>query len=335
VPNVCQSASVSQSVPVKLSLPLRLAEGSVFALITKCLRKAAELENSKASNYQRQKYMLWLERSLLERTELAPKSNLKEYTLFHKFLNGEKRLPNAILWSFTIAGKTAAVSILYEEVMSQLTKAAEEVNELKTLRVSNHRELFILQIKYEVFLNSIYSLFESLSYILWNIYHTNGIPRLFNKQKTRFLNQTNINPEYSKLLESTDWYEEVHSIRSQSTHYLSGFAILFGEDEIGYSNTPIGEEGTSKKISIPNIDTHIRSVKKEFTDFIAQFGKIFVKVINQDSKIVYPCLSAKNEVIGYSSISLREYTEGEEWKCEVYGGCPNRNECKLKNRIQP
>jgi hypothetical protein len=267
----------------------------------------------------------------LEITKLAPKSNLKEYTLFYKFLNGEKRLPNPIFWSFTIAGKTTAISILYEEVMSQLTKAAQEVKKLKELKIGDYKELLILQIKYEVFLNSIYSLFESLSFVLYNIYRTNNVPQRFNDQKARFLELRNINSEYSKLLETTDWYEEVHSIRSQSTHFLSGFVVLFGEIELGYSNIPIGKrKGTPEKLSIASIEEHIKGVKEKFTDFIAQFGKIFVKVIDQDSKVTYVCLSPKNDVIGHLSISLQEYSKGEEWKCEVPIGCPNRGLCKFK-----
>ncbi len=164
--------------------------------------------------------------------------DLPKIKLFLLFLKGDKRIPDGFRWSMSIESKIKAVEILFKEVKAQTASCIKEFEDAKKKRYSEGNERLLLALKYEVFLNSIYSLCENLSRVVSFLYLKENLPQDFNRQKKRFGENPEIDPTYSEILDNfTKWYPEVRALRDESTHFLSGFITVSGS-EYGYFNTP-------------------------------------------------------------------------------------------------
>jgi hypothetical protein len=120
--------------------------------------------------------------------------------------------------------KINAVHFLSEDVKSQYHKAIKEKEELERDGKSSGIESTLLLIKFETMLNSIYSLSDNLAFIGYVLHPK--IKRSFNEQRNNIEKYRNLYPEYSEYLDlfaCTDWYDTLHTMRSESTHYLPGF----------------------------------------------------------------------------------------------------------------
>jgi hypothetical protein len=165
---------------------------------------------------------------------------LPKIKLFLLFMKGDQRISDAFDWSLAVSAKINAMKVLFEEVLEQLPQCFDELEKIKKRGYGNDVECLKLAIKYEIFLNSIYSLCENISRIVAYLYPDKNLPQSFLKQKNRFLKQE-IDSIYAKILVNTDWYDEVRSIRSEATHYLSGFITISSSTELGYFNKPKSE----------------------------------------------------------------------------------------------
>jgi hypothetical protein len=74
------------------------------------------------------------------------------------------------------------MDIMYQEVLQQIPKSIEEMVKIKEVGIGTGLESLILSMKYEVFLNSIYSLCENLS-IVAHYLHNRRLPLHFHDQK--------------------------------------------------------------------------------------------------------------------------------------------------------
>jgi hypothetical protein len=252
-------------------------------------------------------------------------------------MKGDSRIPDAFYWSNSIDGKAKAMSILKEEVLAQIPRCNAELEALEKKRYCTGLEFIKMAIKYEVFLNSIYSLCENLSQFVRHLYHSSNLPTGFYKQKTRFLRDLTIDSDYSKILSKLQWYDEVHAMRTEATHFLSGMVVFPGPEEFGYFNIPKSErQGTPKTISINNIEEHVKHLFNEVLDFLSSFGDHFIDIINQDSKVAMICfylpLSGR---LCVKNISLREYLEKQPGICQTTDvDCPLKSSCVARKRTE-
>lgn len=258
---------------------------------------------------------------------------LEDFNLFCQFLVGERRLPDAPRWSFSIIGRAAGVLILYREALEQIPKCSSEWKEMIRKKYGSRTEALVLSLKYETFLNSIYSLCENLSFVVYNLYRSENLPRSFDDQRSRFLEDDSVDAAYSEILKETDWYNEVRAIRTEATHYLSGLIVLSGETTLGYFNVPKSlRKRPAVPITINDVEAHIKEVYHNFSRFLSLFGSHFVKIIDQDATSVLVCVSASDQVVGMRSIMLKEALRHEEWKCTGRDNCPERPLCKTRKR---
>ena len=263
------------------------------------------------------------------------KPNLQKLELLLKFLKGDPRVPDAFRWSLSIGSKISAMKILHEEVLAQLPKCFDELREIKQKGFGSGIECLILAIKYEVFLNSIYALCENLSRVVRYLYSSKNLPEGFRKQKSKFLKDLSLDPDYSKILMGTSWYDEVRAMRTEATHYLSGFITISSPTELGYFNVPKSERrGTPKDISINDIEKQIRSIYIDVLTFLSSFGNHFVAVINQDTRVALPCLAVSG-LLGARIISLREYLNNESGICQTINfDCPKKDSCEARKKAK-
>jgi hypothetical protein len=248
-------------------------------------------------------------------------SNFYKLRLFLKFLKGDDRVPDAFDWSLSIQNKISVMQILYKEVIDQLPKCFDELKEIKQKGFGSGIESTKLAVKYEVFLNSIYALCENLSRLS------------FREQKARFLEDLNVDSVYSEMLKTTSWYDEVRAIRTEATHYLSGFITISSPTELGYCNVPKSKrKRTPKAISINDIEKHIEGIYNNVLEFLSFFGNHFITVINQDVSVVLPCLVVSG-LIGAKKISLKEYLNDESGVCYTPKlDCPAKDSCKARKK---
>jgi hypothetical protein len=263
---------------------------------------------------------------------LNPKEALKNYNLLLSFLKGDSRVPDGMRWYFSIQSKLAAIEILRTDVLRQIPKCLAEEKGIREKGYGDGIEARILAIKYEVFLNSIYALCENLGYVAWCLLDKR-VPRHFNDQKKLAKVDKLLDPSYGKLLSASSWYDEIHLMRSESTHYLSGFITYTNETQVGYYNLPKSEKGTPvSKIQIENIEEHVNHLFADLLIFLVAFGNYFITIIKSEFRVSQVCLYY-NGLIGAKMISLREFLNDEPGECQTPAfDCPQKNSCKARKK---
>jgi len=257
---------------------------------------------------------------------------LPKIDLLLLFMKGDPRIPDAFSWSQSIRTKMNTVGILFDEVLEQIPKGIKELEEVNRSGYIEGMELLKLAIKYENYLNSIYSLCENIGKIVRFLYRERNLPDSFFDQKSRFLKERDLNLDYAEILEKTNWCDEVHSIRGEAIHFLSGFVTISDATKLGYFNKPKStRKGTPDRISIGDIEKHLRGIHEGVCTFLFAFGNTFIKIINQDSRVAIPCIY-RCGLIGTYHISLREYLNNAPGICGTPKfDCPLKDSCKRRS----
>lgn len=256
--------------------------------------------------------------------------NLSNFQIFALFLQTmESQFPDAMRWSMAIRDKIFKMHVAYEDVIRQIPIWNADHKEIERRGYGDTKEGVILALRYETFLNAVYSLCESLARITLGFY-----PQLshgFRKQREELLSKKkSLYPIYASIIESTTWYEEVHSIRSEATHFLSGFTTISKNGEPGYFNKPKGSrKGAPLEISVDSVEKHITSIYQSVDNFLQQFGDLFIQKLDPDKRIGNICMKDGTKYIGARSFSLREFLNKQPGICITpKSQCPLRYHCQ-------
>lgn len=255
----------------------------------------------------------------------------------------QKEIHRKYYWPMSIRDKINSIFVLSKEVKSQYEKAQEEKEEIKQKGHGNSSESTLLLIRFETMLNAIYSLCDNLAFIGYKLHP--GIKRSFNEQWKKIRKSKDYHPEYSeylKIIGSADWYEILHDMRSESTHYLNGFVfhpptglgILYQNME-HLDNT----EESDKKIEIENILEYTNSLLEKVNGFLEEYGKYHLEhFIDEKNEIFHPCLipTTRNKgfLAGGRKITLSEYLKKRPGKCINNFECPNRGYCPAYQNLE-
>jgi hypothetical protein len=246
-------------------------------------------------------------------------------------MKGDNRISDAFRWSFSIDAKITSIGILYEEVLAQIPKCLEDIRQTEEIGFGDTIEMQILSTKFEGLLNSIYALCENLSNVVHQLYR-NRVPVRFDDQKKRFLEKRNIDAEYSAILEKIDWYDKVHSFRSEATHFLSGLIVISSPTHLGYFNVT-KSKGASMEIRIDNIEKFTKELYHDVRAFLSNYGDHLVKIIEQDSVISQICCIVPKVGIGCRKISLKDAVNGQAGICATPDfNCPKKNNCQARQK---
>jgi hypothetical protein len=231
--------------------------------------------------------------------------------------------------------KFNAVAILCNEVLDQIPKWKDELEQIKKIGYGYTLQETILLVKYETFLNSIYSFCENISYMVHELYPKANLPRNFYDQKTKHLEKIrNFDSYYAKLLESTNWYDEVHSMRSECVHYLSGFIFISDIEEPGYlNNKPYNKrKGHIEEIEIKNIGIHVREIYSKVCHFVMEFSRHFIECrCNKNKSIGEICICGG--LSGVRTMTLNDYLNKNPPRCEALEfNCPVEDKCTASNK---
>lgn len=276
-----------------------------------------------------------------------------EYTDFELFLkffdtieppifNGyDKRLGTersyASEWARSLRDKFNAVSILYNEVLYQISMWKNEFEQIKEIGYGNTIQQTILLVKYETFLNSIYSFCENISYLIMELYPKANLPRAFYDQKAKHLeNIKGFDDYYAKMLESADWYDEVHSMRSEYIHYLSGFIFISAIEEPGYliSKPYSDRKGHVEEIEVDNIEKHVREMYNRVYSFVKELSKHFIELrCNKNMPVGTLCLYGGGGLSGVRTMTLKDILLRNQPRCEALEfNCPVEEKCTASNK---
>lgn len=260
------------------------------------------------------------------------KPKLENFHLLLQFMKGDRRIHDALRWCFSIDNKIIAMEILYREVLAQIPKCSCELKEAEKKEQGSYIECIVLAVKYEVFLNSIYSLCENLSNVVRYLHASQNLPTHFRQQKSRLLKNPSTDSGYAEILRSTEWYDEIHALRSEATHYLSGLILITSPTDLGYFNVPKGtNKGTPASIRIADVKKHIEQIHSDVFTFLDLFGNHFVKIIDHDTRVTLFCQNASGQIVGARNISFREYLNNEVGVClklKTKTDCPEKCSCE-------
>jgi len=240
-------------------------------------------------------------------------------------------------WAESLRDKFNAVSILCNEVLYQIPRWKNELEQAKERGYGNTIQQIILLVKYETFLNSIYSFCENIGYLIKELYPKANLNNHFNDQKTNKLEKIKVFDEkYAKMLESSKWYDEAHSMRSEATHYLSGFIFISDMEEPGYLNDKVysKRKGHAEKIEVENIEKHVREMYNNLYAFINEFSRHFIELrCNKEKPVGSLCLYGGGGLSGVRTMTLNDYFLRNPPRCEALEfNCPVEEKCNALNK---
>lgn len=257
--------------------------------------------------------------------------NTSNFHLLLEFLQvADPPVPDAFRWSMAIRDKIFKMNTAHEDVLRQIPVWSADHKEMEKTGYGSTKEGVILAMRYETFLNSIYSLCEGLAYLVKEMYPNAGLSPHFNKQKKAFLSQKrSVDPSYADILELLSWYDEVNAIRGEATHFLSGFITISKDGEPGYFNTPKGNrKGTPADISKDSIEKHIQEIYRNLDSFLLGFGDHFIRKIDPDRRVPKICLLDGKGYVGARERSLNDIINHGSGICHTpLYQCPVRQIC--------
>lgn len=231
--------------------------------------------------------------------------------------------------AFSVSGKVTKMEIAFQDIFLQLPNWQEEKKTVEEQGISGDIESVRLALRYETYLNSIYSLCEILAKIVLIFYPKENLPHGFSDQKKRFTKRLTDDP-YAKILTTIDWYDEVHAFRSEATHFLSGFITHDKDDNPGYFNRALSKrDGIPQEASKDNLVEHVTELNQKIDEFLEAFGELFFQSIDQNAKRTVFCLRRmKTGQVFIKTISLSDVLQGGEGTCSSPDvDCPLRERC--------
>ncbi|MDD3247836.1 MAG: hypothetical protein PHF18_13470 [Methanosarcina sp.] len=262
-------------------------------------------------------------------------NNYSEFDLLVLFLStSEIKVPDVSNFARSIRDKFVAVLVSYREVLEQIPVWDKENKKREIEGIPYDVQGILLTIRYEAYLNSIYGLCENLSFLVKKFYSNDVLSNSFDRQKKQFLNdKQKLDESYSKILEKTDWYVEVHAIRSEATHFLTG--LISTSESSGpcysYKKAYNQRKGAPNEINIENVEDHVKEIQRKLVLFLSEYSKHFINLkFNKDKTVRVICLRTDDGNELFYSITLNDYLNKRPRKCDTLEfDCPHKEKCKF------
>ena len=151
----------------------------------------------------------------------------------------------------------------------------------------------------------------------------NGVKKLAIGNCTR-------NTRLSDIIDSISWYENLHTMRTEATHYLPGF-VFHSENGLGILYRDM--EHSDKRIEIDNIQEYMVTLHREINIFLTKYGDYHLRnFLKEDHKTFHPCPiphpNGEGYLAGGRTITLKEYLQKKPGQCVGLDvPCQNRAKC--------
>ncbi|MFA4876566.1 MAG: hypothetical protein WC586_04065 [Methanoregula sp.] len=229
---------------------------------------------------------------------------------------------NIIRWRESIRTKMRIISLLSKDIFQQYQLTVDQKEKDKLEGYGDGIAASLLLIRFENYLNAVYSLLNNLAYI-GQISHK-GLAHQFNTQRERASNYRKKYPRYSEyldLIENCQWYDQLHAMRTDATHFLEGF-VYYTDDGLGilYFDKEPKEFNNDVKLKIEDIRIYTEQNIKDLSDFLDCFGEYYLtKYCNNESSIPLACpilvVNGKSFFSGFRSVTYEEYQNKNIGRC--------------------
>lgn len=260
-------------------------------------------------------------------------SHFRRFLFF--FSGSSQRSIETFELGFSVSGKVTKMEIAFQDIFLQLPNWQEEQRTVQEQGISGSIESVRLALRYETYLNSIYSLCEILAKIVLIFYPKENLPHGFFDQKKRFKNRLTDEP-YAKTLTTIEWYDEVHAFRGEATHFLSGFITNDKDDNPGYFNRVLSKrDGIPQEASKENLVEHVTELNKKVFEFLEAFGELFLQFLDPNSSRTVLCLRrVKTGQIFTKNLTLSDVLREGEGTCSSPNvECPLREGCAANKNL--
>jgi hypothetical protein len=272
-------------------------------------------------------------------TKQIPIYSFNGYLLFAKGdirLSGMSKDPSTdphIDYLFSISNRISILNICYQDLKSQVPSFEKERANLQNLGYADGIQSIIMAIRYNNFLNSIYSLMENLAFLLRAIHRKHSPPYGFHEQMDWFLKHHNIDPEYCKILGTLLWYDEMEKIRSEYTHFLTGMIVSNKNGSIEYYNKPLSQRHTDAiRIEIPDIIKQASEIMDKLILFLNNLGKYLIDTMDKDVRVAIVCGLTTSGSLGVRLQSYNQIAFGKPGICQSFNmDCPDAHTCPARN----
>ena len=254
------------------------------------------------------------------------------FTHFLYYGRGDEKLRYHQEFLISIEAKISIVRFFYQELLQSLPDYQSESELLRRQGYVDGHSTFILVVKYETFLNSIYGLMENIAFVVRQLFPKYKLPYMFHAQKDRFHKDRTIDEQYADILDSLEWYDEIRVMRAEFTHFLSGILVSFQTGVPGYMNKISSKrKDTQERIEKKDISEHAEHILEQLISFLRRSGEYFLNYIDKDVKIPHLCGVTNNGRIGARNLSYNDMMTGYHGVCAVPGlTCPDADVCKAR-----
>ena len=257
------------------------------------------------------------------KNNLDSSDNLQVFFSFAQNLEQVKDKIGLFKLSLSISTKRNAIRLLREEVVNQIPNWIDEFKKIETLGYCSGEQSLILLIKYQVFLNAIYTICENYAY-LGSRFVPNISPH-YNNQYKKIEKIKDVCLDYAEILEKNHWYNQVHTMRSEATHFFDGTVYTNNSNRPGIVFRDMayhrGGVGTETAIDIPDIEAHVNELVAGVDEYTKNLCMHLFTFIRDDFERSEPCMVADPRgrgvhVPGFKKITFAEYCKGAGWRCE-------------------
>lgn len=263
---------------------------------------------------------------------LFSKIEKNNFDVFCKFYpNLVPDIQRSLDWPSTLRNKQFAISFLLNDTIQQIRNVEFEFQEVEKQGFSTGAQREILTIKFQLYIHSIYSYLENLSYLA-HILHKKRFKRSFSDQ---FKLGKQIPPDsqdyeyFQVVIQNQEMYEKIHAIRSESTHYLNGFIYLSKDKTIGLMYRHFIHNHIAPKIEIDNLEDFIRQTYTYINSLTMAYGDYMIRFL-EDSFISGDICSNPDpfQMYGQREYTYKEYREDLPGRCYHAFNCPHMSNCQ-------
>jgi hypothetical protein len=123
-------------------------------------------------------------------------------------------------------------------------------------------------------------------------------------------------------------------MRTEATHYLSGFIFISDDGEPGYLNIkPYSKRGKPlEKIEIEKIEKHVKETNNMLYSFVHEISMHFIEIrCNKEKPVGEICICGG--LTGVRTMTLKDYFLRNPPRCEALEfNCPVEEKCTALNK---
>lgn len=260
------------------------------------------------------------------------KNEKNNFDIFCKFYpNLVPDIQRSLDWPSTLKNNQFAISFLLNDTIQQIRNVEFEFQEVDKQGFSTGAQREILTIKFQLYINSLYTYLENLSYI-GHIIHKRRFKRHFSEQFKigRKILQDSQDYEYFQvIIQNQELYEKIHAIRSESTHYLNGFIYLSKEKTIGLMYRYFIHDGEFPKIEIDDLEEFLLQSYSYIDLLTNSYGDYMIRFLDDDFVSADLCGSPQPfQMYGQREYTYKEYREDLPGRCYHAFNCPHTSHCQ-------